>query len=464
MKKSNFKQKFMNRISRNILITLLSIVLIYVMISIYFINHYFFNTVINGMDFSLKAHRETDTIVRNYINDYKLLLIERNGETEELTGQAIKMQYNKENSIPEILQQNNSLKWMFSLFRDQKYYTNALFIYDANKLKSEMLDLNCLNTIEIEPQNVSFLYSNGSYKVMKEVQGNKILKDKLFEVIKMSVLYGDQYLNLDEKLCYAHPKYTANSFKAAETLKVLNKYVSANLNYKLDTKNERLDGDKIHKWLDVDENLDVVIDKTEIIEYVNELRKNFDTVGVKRKFNTSTGKTIEVEGGLYGWKIDLAAETEALLKNVYLGETIEREPIYAQRALFMGADEIGDTYVEVNISKQYLWYYKNSKLIIQGPIVTGNPNKGNSTVTGTYMLNYKQKGATLRGANYATEVTYWMPFFGNIGIHDASWRYSFGGEIYKNNGTHGCINTPLYLAKTIFDNIDEGIPIIIYEE
>ena len=62
------------------------------------------------------------------------------------------------------------------------------------------------------------------------------------------------------------------------------------------------------------------------------------------------------------------------------------------------------------------------------------------------MLNYKQKGATLKGPNYEAEVTYWMPFNGNIGIHDASWRYSFGGEIYKRNGTHGCVNAPIIFS------------------
>jgi lipoprotein-anchoring transpeptidase ErfK/SrfK len=120
--------------------------------------------------------------------------------------------------------------------------------------------------------------------------------------------------------------------------------------------------------------------------------------------------------------------------------------------------------VEINITRQHVWFYKNGKLITQGDVVTGDPNKGYSTNVGTYMLNYKEKESTLRGANYEAKVTYWMPFNGNIGIHDASWRYSFGGEIYKRNGTHGCINSPLYLAKAIFENIEEGTPIICYEE
>jgi len=79
------------------------------------------------------------------------------------------------------------------------------------------------------------------------------------------------------------------------------------------------------------------------------------------------------------------------------------------------------------------------------------------------MLSYKQKGATLSGLGYKTNVTYWMPFYGNIGMHDASWRYSFGGEIYKKNGTHGCINAPFYLAETIYKSIEVETPIICYE-
>jgi lipoprotein-anchoring transpeptidase ErfK/SrfK len=51
-----------------------------------------------------------------------------------------------------------------------------------------------------------------------------------------------------------------------------------------------------------------------------------------------------------------------------------------------------------------------------------------------------------------------------MGTHDASWRHSFGGDIYKRNGTHGCVNASLYLAKKVFENIEDGTPIICYEE
>ena len=116
------------------------------------------------------------------------------------------------------------------------------------------------------------------------------------------------------------------------------------------------------------------------------------------------------------------------------------------------------------MTNQYLWFYKNGELIAQGDVVTGNVSRGNATPQGTYILNYKQKDATLKGAGYSSNVKYWMPFNCNIGIHDASWRWSFGGNIYKSDGSHGCVNAPEYLAKKIYENIEPGTPIICYKE
>ena len=135
-----------------------------------------------------------------------------------------------------------------------------------------------------------------------------------------------------------------------------------------------------------------------------------------------------------------------------------------QTALVNHENDIGNTYVEINLTNQYLWFYKRGKIITQGDVVTGNVSRGNATPQGTYTLNYKQKNATLRGDNYNSDVKYWMPFNMNIGIHDASWRSSFGGNIYQISGSHGCVNAPEYLAKKIFENIEPGTPIICYKD
>ncbi|QAT50556.1 hypothetical protein EQM14_12705 [Caproiciproducens sp. NJN-50] len=464
MKHFEIKKLTESEAAESIAILAVSIALIYSLISVYFCNHFFFHTEINGVNVSLKAYDTANQTISDFIKGYELQLTERDRETEEIAGQDIDLQYNEKKRISEICQKQISLEWIGSLFKGQKFYINNLFIYNQDLLKNKISQLDCLNKTITKPKNVNFEYSNGSYKVIREVYGNEIIKDKLDEAIKTSIENGETKLNLEEKQCYENPTYTSSSDKTLMTKRLLDRYVSSNITYKFGDKNETLDGNTINKWLHVGEKLDVKIDRAGIVKYVNELSRKYDTVGTPRDFAASVGKTIAVKGGLYGWKIDQSAEAEALFENITRGETVKREPIYAQTALSRGKNEIGSTYLEIDITKQHVWFYREGKLIAEGPVVTGNPNRGWSTVTGTYSLNYKQKGATLSGPGSKTNVTYWMPFFGNIGLHDAYWRSSFGGQIYKRNGTHGCINAPFYLAKTIFDHIEAGTPVVCYEE
>jgi hypothetical protein len=462
----NEKMKALSKrgIIGNTIIVIASVILIYLLVSLYFTNHFYISTVINGVNVSLKANDDVDRIMRNYVKDYKLQLIERNGEIENITGQEVGLEYRGEDNITNLLHKQNSLKWIVSLFRDQKLYSKDLFTYNKKALENKISELNCLNNNLIEPQNVGFKYTDGSYELVEEVYGNKIRKDNLVKAIQLGILVGETKLDLNEKLCYENPQYTLTSDKTHKTRDILNKYVSTSITFTFGTKKEILDGNMIHKWLIVDDNLDVEINKTSVAKYVKELSKKYDTVGITRNFRSSVGKVVEVKGGLYGWKINQDAETKELLKNISHGLILTKEPVYTQKALSRDENEIGNTYVEINITRQHIWFYKDGKLIIHGPVVTGNPNRGYSTVVGAYMLNYKQRDTVLTGPGYAADVKYWMPFYGNIGVHDASWRRSFGGEIYKRNGTHGCVNAPLYLAKTIFEHIEEGIPIISYEE
>lgn len=85
-----------------------------------------------------------------------------------------------------------------------------------------------------------------------------------------------------------------------------------------------------------------------------------------------------------------------------------------------------------------------------------------------FFLTGKTRNAILRGWNdngtrYASPVSFWMPFDGGIGLHDASWRTTFGGEIYIGNGSHGCVNLPKAAAEEIYNNITFDMPIIVYD-
>jgi hypothetical protein len=452
------------KIKRNLFIVSTSIIGIYLLISLYFINHFFFQSEINGINVSLKPHDDVTSIIIRFIKDYELKLLERNGEIEIITSQNIGMQYNENSSILSKNYMQNPFLWIGSLFRNDRYYISDLFDYNKPLLDNKINGLKCLSGNIVEPHNVDFKYCNGSYEIVKEVYGNKLNKMLLLKTINKYISEGRQSLDLSATHCYEDPEFTTNSKKTLVTKNLLDRYVSASITYRFGSETKQLNRTTLHHWLSVDENLEVTIRKEEAANYIHALSDEYDTVGIIREFQSSTGKKVELQGGLYGWKINRDAETKALLENIKQADVIEKEPIYLQKAFSREGNEIGNTYVEINITKQHLWYYRDGNLIVQGPVVTGNPNRGYATILGVYMVNYKQKGATLTGPGYEAKVTYWMPFFGNIGLHDATWRYRFGGEIYLRKGSHGCVNAPLYLARTVYENIEEGTPVIIYKE
>lgn len=123
------------------------------------------------------------------------------------------------------------------------------------------------------------------------------------------------------------------------------------------------------------------------------------------------------------------------------------------------------TRVEVSIASQTVYYVENGKVKLKTSVVTGSDK--NATPYGIFQLAYKERNATLKGSNgdgtdYASKVSYWMPFNGGIGLHDAPWRSSFGGTIYHSSGSHGCVNMPPSQAKKLFGYIDAGTLVYVY--
>ncbi len=118
-----------------------------------------------------------------------------------------------------------------------------------------------------------------------------------------------------------------------------------------------------------------------------------------------------------------------------------------------------NSYIDISISNQTLNYYEKNKLVLSSPIVTG---LNNSTPTGTYKVLYKSRNVNLRGADYVSFVNFWIAFKGNsYGMHDASWRSSFGGSIYKYNGSHGCVNMPYSKVRDLYNMVAPGTPVYI---
>ncbi|GAA0180154.1 L,D-transpeptidase family protein [Clostridium sediminicola] len=431
--------------------------------ALYFTNHFYFGSTLNCISVSGKSVESVNQLMSSELQKYELNLKERGGKNEKIRGDEIGLTYESGNEFKDSIEEQNPFKWILEIFKTEDNNMVEGLKFDEKLLKEKVDNLFCFDSANIiEPKNPSFKYNDSKYEIVPEVNGNKVKKYILYNHIEDAILKGETLIDLESINCYVKPEYTSDSEKIIDAKNLLNKYVSSKITYTLGKNKECLDSSTIKNWLTVNEDMIVKFDEEKVKDFINTLAKKYNTVGRKRSFVTSSGKKIKVGGGDYGWSIDIAKETKALAEAIKAGEVVTKEPAYNRTALCHGGNDIGTTYVEINLTSQHLWFYKNSSLISEGPVVTGNVSANNTTPAGIYKLKYKQKNAILHGDNYETEVAYWMPFNGGIGIHDATWRSTFGGTIYKTSGSHGCVNSPYNLAKKIFNNIRAGVPVICY--
>ena len=127
-------------------------------------------------------------------------------------------------------------------------------------------------------------------------------------------------------------------------------------------------------------------------------------------------------------------------------------------------EKFKNTYIIVSIGDQWLTYYQLGKIVLETPVVTG---KNGNTPYGSYYVNNKARGVTLKGPEddpYESFVYYWIPFIGSsVGMHDATWRWRFGGDIYTYDPSHGCVNMPLDKAEDLYYMVEIGTPVYIVE-
>ena len=316
-----------------------------------------------------------------------------------------------------------------------------------------------------EPQNAYVAYYKNSheYIVVPDTKGSTMDTNAAKYVTEAFREKPTQIIDMDSIGCYKKAAMTAEDIWLNTVVKELNTYRNVQLTYTVDQTSEHIDFDIIHNWLIWDndaQTVDVVEDV--VREYVAELADTYTTIGKSRQFETSTGEYIDIQTGDYGWILDEDAMASDMLDHIRKKESYEGEFLFSQRGDGFGNEHFGGTYVEISIDNQHLWMYTDGECILESDIVTGSVAEHHNTRKGLFFLQGKYRNRTLTGPGYASFVRYWMPFDRGIGMHDASWRTKFGGEIYKTNGSHGCVNLPPDIAKLVYENITYEMPIIVW--
>lgn len=428
---------------------------------------FFPGTAINGMDASGKSAEEVRSLIAGQTKDYSLSVELREGKTEEITGEAIGLHSVFDGSLEALIAGQDTLRWLWERKTISSHEIDTMIQFDEEKLRDVVYALPFMDEKGMkapEDASISSYRPGNGYEILPETEGTKLDRDLALKAVTDAVADLKPSLSLSEAGVYEKAGIDRENPALLERLNTLNRYVSASVTYKFGSTTETVDGSLISQWITVPEdgNQEAVISREQVAAYVKDLGARYDTYNKAKDFKTSYGTTIKTSGGSYGFRINQAEETEKLFQTVTAGTVETREPSYSQTAASRDGGDIGDTYVEINLTAQHLFFYKDGKVVAESDFVSGNLAKGWGTPAGVFSLTYKQRNATLKGEGYRTPVDYWMPFNGGVGLHDATWRSSFGGVIYKTGGSHGCINLPHGIAKTIYENIPEKCPVICY--
>ena len=422
------------------------------------------HTVINGMDVSGRTASEVKEMMASGVKDYSLVMRLRGGGQEIIYGADMGLHTVFDGSLEEIIRQQNPYAWPRYLLKGPSYDIQTMITYDEAALEKGLESLDCFKTANIVVPSDAYLsdYVSGEgYSVVPETEGNELDLQLVKAAAGEGVRTLTPELDLEALGCYREPRIRSGNSSLVAARDARNRYVNMTVTYTFGSASEVLDGSTIHQWL-LAEGDSVTLNRDTIGDYVKNLASRYNTAYKKRPFKTSYGQTVEVSG-FYGWRINQAAETEELIRILEAGESVVREPVYSQTAASHDGADYGGTYAEVNLTAQHLFFYKDGQKILESDFVSGNVSKGHTTPPGIFALTYKQRDAVLKGEGYASPVKFWMPFNGGIGFHDASWRSSFGGSIYKTGGSHGCVNMPYAAAKELFENVYAGMPVICYE-
>lgn len=171
-------------------------------------------------------------------------------------------------------------------------------------------------------------------------------------------------------------------------------------------------------------------------------------------FRTTAGEELDLVISYDPCQVDAALLADDIRFFVQYGISAERiAPYFGSSNHDM---PFGGTYAEVDLNTQHLWFYQEGKLLMDTDLVSGCVDLNMTTPNGVFYVYSRIRSTHLEGPGYRSYVNYWMPFYRGYGLHDATWRDEFGGNIYLDDGSHGCVNLPLENAAILFKNSRSG--------
>lgn len=435
---------------------------------LYFQDHFLFGTSFLDRNVSLRSLDAVDQIMDEETRAPTLTFIERGGWRETVRLSDF-VDYKATVDEPDggWVTEDQAWAWFASLFRYTDIEPEVHTDYDASLIPDAVASLPLAKEENItEPEDAYLLSVDGVYVLVPSVEGNRPDLEKLENLVRSALRSGEDTIDLEAEDCYIAPAVTTDDRALNLELSLYQAIAYQTIVIDLGSGTATLSPDDILALHDYDDDEGLLLNEDRVREFVTELKEQYDTYEHERLFVNHNGEIITVgtAADTYGYRLNVDETVELLRETIAAKESTTISPVWTNEgaAGSIPGSDIGDTYIEVSIDEQHLWAYYGGMLALDTDIVTGNLN-GHSTPRGVFRILYKSRNTTLVGADYESFVNYWMPITSDgVGLHDATWRSSFGGSIYNGNGSHGCVNMPLWAAQEVYELFESGTCVVIW--
>lgn len=451
-------------------IVTVSLMATYVGLAVYYRNAFTYGTWINGIYCTGKSIQEVnEELTKDFVYE-GVTVKDRDGNCYVISAEEISYQFDFRKALEIYQKRQNPWTWIESLAGGHQVELPPVASFDPDAFDACFAALPfCQDEKKEQDRRVEIVRTPQGYALVNERMDVLSLEEAKDAVLAAVGESADE-ISLVEAGCYHDLELTAQMRETLDIWEKVSRFQQCGIVYQMGEDEVSVDASVVCDWIATDDNGRFLLDESgelqlkenAIEDFVERLAAEYDTVGIRRQFMATRGDLVTVEGGLYGNKIDKGAETAYLTQAFYDKKNEVHRPVYKQEARVQGKEDIGSTYIEVDMGEQKMYYYVDGVLKLETPIVTGNTSRRMGTPSGVNFVYQKQKNRILRGEGYASHVDFWMPVKGNIGIHDAAWRGKFGGTIYQTNGSHGCINTPHQAMEQLYDMAEVGTPVVMF--
>lgn len=448
---------------------------VFLALALYYRDHFSVNTWINGVYCTGKTVEQVNEELSDGQESFTVYVVAAGSGSWEIDMREAGIRADYTAGLKACLSRNVFGFWPGNLKQPVSYKIEADgYMVDEEKLRACFGELPFVVQERERPMGVEVSLSPEGY-VLQDGNTGRLDEEKAYLYLVSCLSRGETTIELAEGECYRDaPDSESDAFRRGLWGRIC-EFTDrcGRIVYDMGAETIALTPDIACRFLEVrpgdglpllDEQGNIMVSEAGVMEWLEELAAEYDTCDTQKEFAATRGETVTVKYVTYGTKLDVDAEKEYLFEALgsEAGVREAHVPVYVQKGFVRGLDDIGDTYVEVDLTEQKLYYYVDGEIALETSVVTGNLSRRMGTPEGINFVYNKQRNRTLRGPGYSSFVRYWMPVKGGIGLHDASWRSKFGGEIYKTNGSHGCINMSTEIAAQLYDMVEIGTPVIMF--